>query len=65
MIMTNCPYGSPERRNRILNDFNRENMDDVKPLGGDQGLAVLKEMNDLEAGHDEFVMSLPPTFNVL
>jgi hypothetical protein len=37
----------------------------VKPLGGDQGLAMLKEMNDLEAGHDEFVMSLPPTFNVL
>jgi hypothetical protein len=33
---------------------------DVGPLGGDHGMVVLKEMNDLEADHEEFVKSLAP-----
>jgi hypothetical protein len=37
----------------------------VGPVGGEKGMAVLKDMNDLEAGHGEFVKSLPPRVNVL
>jgi hypothetical protein len=49
---------NPKRRDRILDDFNRDNTPDTKPLRGDQAVKVLKEMNELEAGHDEFVKSL-------
>ena len=38
---------NPKARNRILDQFNRENLDDVGPLGGDQGIKVLKEMNEM------------------
>jgi len=51
---------NPKARNRILDQFNRENLDDVGPLGVDHGMAVLRKMNDLEAGHEEFVKSLAP-----
>lgn len=64
MIMTNCPFRSPERRERIVDEFNRENLDDVGPLGGDQGMKVLNEMNELVDDHDEFVKSLAPRVNV-
>jgi len=45
-------------RDRVLGEFNRSTLDDVGPVGGDQAVAVLKEVNDPEAGHDEFVQSL-------
>ena len=49
---------NPERRNRILDQFNRENMDDARPVGGEKGekfLSELNEMADLErdAGQKE------------
>jgi hypothetical protein len=40
--------------------MNRENLDDVGPIGGDQPMAVLKDMNELEAGHDGYVKSMAP-----
>lgn len=43
---------NPKARNRILDQFNRENLDDVGPLGGDKGekfLSELNEMADLES----------------
>ena len=43
---------NPERRNRILNEFNRDQLADVGPLGGDKGekfLSELNEMADLES----------------
>lgn len=43
-----------------MSDFNQSTLDPVGPLGDDQSMAVLKEMNDLESGHDEFVKSLAP-----
>jgi hypothetical protein len=43
-----------------LNDFNTSTLDPVGPLGGDQSMAVLKDINELEAGHEEFVKSLAP-----
>jgi hypothetical protein len=46
------------RREKILTEFNRENLDDVGPVGGDQSMTLLKDMNDLEAGHDEFLWSM-------
>ena len=29
------------RRDKILSDFNRENLDDVGPVGGDREVAIL------------------------
>jgi hypothetical protein len=54
-----------KRMDRILSEFNRENLDDVGPMGGDEGMAVLTDMNDLEAGHDEFVKSMAPRVDVM
>lgn len=31
---------NPERRERILDEFNRAQMDDVGPVGGDQRMAL-------------------------
>ena len=52
-----------ETRDRVLDEFNRSTLDDVGPLGGKQGVRVLPEMNELEAGHDEFVKSLAARSN--
>jgi uncharacterized protein YfeS len=53
-------FANPERRDRILNEFNRDNMDDVGPVGGESGMKVLSEMNSLADDHDEFLKSLAP-----
>jgi hypothetical protein len=38
----------PKARNRILEQFNRENLDAVGPIAGaEQGMKVLSEMNSL------------------
>ena len=41
-------FRDPEVRDRILNDFNRDQMDDVGPVGGDQEIKVLKELNEMQ-----------------
>jgi hypothetical protein len=56
---------NPERRNRILDQFNRENLDDVGPVGGEQRMKVLSEMNSLVDDHREFVKSMGPTLVVV
>jgi hypothetical protein len=38
---------NPERRNRILNEFNRDQLDDVGPLRGEKGERFLKELNEM------------------
>jgi len=48
-----------------LDEFNRSTLGDVGPLGGDNGMAVLKDMNDLELGHNAFVKSLASRVDVL
>ena len=54
-------FGDPKARGRVLEAFNRENMDDVGPLGGaEQGMTILSEMNSLTDDHHEFVKSLAP-----
>jgi hypothetical protein len=58
-------FSNPERRERILREFNRDQLDDVGSLIGDRGMAVLNESNELEAGHDTFVKGLAPTVNVM
>jgi hypothetical protein len=40
-------------------------LDPVGPVGGDQAINVLKDMNELEAGHEEFVKSLVPSVGTL
>lgn len=52
---------NPERRDRILDEFKRDQMDDVGPVGGtEHGMKVLQEMNSLVDDHGEFVKSLAP-----
>jgi hypothetical protein len=57
-------FRNPQARDRFLEEFNNSTLDPVGPVGGDHGMSVLKEMNDLEAGHDEFVKSLAPGVGV-
>jgi hypothetical protein len=50
--------GDPEIIKRILDEFNQSTLDDVKPIGGDQEIKVLKELNEMqdlerEAGRTE------------
>jgi hypothetical protein len=39
-------FQDSKARDRILDDFNRDNMPDAKPEGGDQVIAVLKEIGE-------------------
>lgn len=41
----------PRRRERMLRAMNWEDMDDAGPVGGERGMKVLQEMNEL--GWDE------------
>ena len=58
-------FRDPKARDRVLGEFNASTLDSVGPMGGDQGMAALKEMNDLEVGHDEFVRSLALKLDVM
>jgi len=49
-----------QNRRRVLIEFNQSTLDPVGPLGGDQGMKVLSEMNFLADEHDQFVKSLAP-----
>jgi hypothetical protein len=50
-----------QRRDRILDEFNRSTLDDVGPIGGtEQGTKLLSEMDSLVDDHEEFVKILAP-----
>ena len=38
---------NPEKKDKILNEFNQSTLDPVGPLGGDQEIKVLKELNEM------------------
>lgn len=41
-------FSNPRRREKILNEFNRDNLDDVGPIGGaEQGMKVVQEMDEM------------------
>ena len=46
-------------------DFNQSTLVPVGALGGDQGMKVLGEMNELGEGREEFVIGLAPRVDVL
>jgi hypothetical protein len=48
-----------------LDDFNRDNTPDVKPVGGNQSIAVLKNMNDLGEQHEQIIRESLPNVDVL
>ncbi len=55
-------FSNPGRWEKSLNEFNRENLDDVGPIGGEeQGMKILPEMNAMVDDHDAFVKSLAPS----
>jgi uncharacterized protein YfeS len=37
----------PRHRTRLLDSFNKSTLDDVGPIGGDQEIKVLKELNEM------------------
>jgi hypothetical protein len=39
---------NPERRPRILNEFNRSTLDDVGPVGGDKEEKFLRDLNEMQ-----------------
>jgi hypothetical protein len=41
-------FRSPKARGRVLDEFNRSTLDDVSPVGGDQEIKVLKELNEMQ-----------------
>jgi hypothetical protein len=38
----------PRRRTRVLDSLNKSTLDDVGPVGGDQEIKVLKELNEMQ-----------------
>jgi hypothetical protein len=40
-------FHNPQARARVLDQFNRENLDDVGPVGGEQGFRVQMQMKHL------------------
>jgi len=46
-------FQSPNATDRVLEEFNQSVLDDVGPVGGEQGMKVLQEMNELGALQDE------------
>jgi hypothetical protein len=50
----------PRHRSRLLDSLNKSTLDDVGPVGGDQSMAVLNDMNEVEVDHEEFLKSLLP-----
>jgi hypothetical protein len=53
-----CVSSETRTADRILKEFNQSTLDDVGPLGDDQTMAVLNDMNQLQSEHDQFVKSL-------
>jgi hypothetical protein len=39
---------NPERRDRILNEFNQSTLDPVGPFAGDKGEKFLSELNEMQ-----------------
>jgi hypothetical protein len=57
---------SPERRDRMMSEFNHENLDDVGPLGGhDQSMRVLGEMNELGKAQEQTIRDSFPRIDLL
>ncbi len=51
-------------RDRVLEELNRSTLDDVGPLGGDQGMKVLDEMNSLGDQQEQSIRESIPTLTV-
>jgi len=53
-----------ETRDRVPGEFHRDQMADVGPIGGQERMKVLREMNDLKSGDGDFIRSLVPSVTV-
>jgi hypothetical protein len=53
-----------QKRDRVLGEFNASTLDSVGPLGGDQGMKVLSEMNELGQAQEQTIRdSVPKTMD--
>ena len=41
-------FSYPVRREKVIDEFNRSTLDDVGPVGGDQEIKVLKELDEMQ-----------------
>ena len=48
-----------QNRDRVLQEFNRPTLDDVGPVGGEQGLKLRQEMNDLGGAEGQLLQESP------
>ena len=46
-------FANREKRDRVLGEFNRLTLDEVGPVGGEQGMRVVQQMNEPRAQEDE------------
>jgi hypothetical protein len=48
-----------------VNDFNQLALDPVGPVGGDQEMAVLKEMDELVQAHEQIIRDGGPKISLM
>jgi len=53
------------RKRQVLEKFNRSTLDEVGPIGGEQGIKVLQEMNALAIEEDQSVQHASATLKVI
>ena len=58
-------FRSPEKRDQLLEEFNRSTLDDVGPLEHGQEMKVLQEMNELGKEQEKIIRDGVPKVNVL
>lgn len=54
----------PKRRDQALEEFNLSTLDAFGPVCGDQGMAVLKDINDLGQNKEQIVRESSPKITV-
>ena len=59
----NC-FNNPEKRDRVLNEFNRDQLDDVGLVGARQGMKVLQEMNELGEAQEKIIREAVPKISM-
>jgi hypothetical protein len=53
--------GDLKSNERVLNDFNRDNLDDVGPVAGASGNRFLQEINEMQnLEHDQQIEDIEP-----
>jgi len=63
-VLDNLRKRQAQTSDRALDEFNRSTLDDVGPVGKEQGTKLLGELNSLVDDHEEFVKSMMPRCDI-